>query len=183
MAADFFQVQPGQEQYSIIGSNKRKIVILQLQPQLNPIDFQSKIEVKDFFTSSLEDSEIKNYIEYLQKISDGNKIDNFSSQFAPSLSKTMTQSPSQPPVEPTTKIRNIDLITIIGSIIIPLITLAITLYVRLDTKIDNVDSKIDNGNQEIRSLIISSIRDYNRRIDDTNSRIDQVYQAPSIKSS
>ena len=102
----------------------------------------------------------------------------------------MAQSSSPPPVEPTTKIRVIDLITIIGSIIIPLIAIAITAFIHFDNKIDNGFQEMRDQAREDRKLIIFAIRDFNNRIDatdqrvdTTNQRIDQVYQAPSIKSS
>ena len=57
----------------------------------------------------------------------------------------------------------------------------------MDQKIDGgnqeIRNKIDSGNQEIRNLINSSIRDYNNRIDNTNTRIDQVYRTPAINPS
>lgn len=49
-------------------------------------------------------------------------------------------------------------------------------YFHLDSKIDTVVNKIDNGNQEIRELIMDSINNTNTRIDNTNSRIDNFYQ-------
>ena len=60
----------------------------------------------------------------------------------------------------------------------------------MDNLENNLGNQIYNGNQEMRNLINSAIRDFNNRIDTTdqrvdnaNQRIDQVYQAPSIKTS
>ena len=117
------------------------------------------------------------------------------SETSPTLLPSFPPTPMTPPIspspaEPTTKIRVIDLITIIGSIIIPLIAIAITIFIHFDNKIDNGFQEMRDQAREDRKLIISAIRDFNNRIDATdqrvdnaNQRIDQVYQAPSIKSS
>ena len=75
----------------------------------------------------------------------------------------------------------------LAQLIISVAAIILSIVFYMDNKIDSLNSKlnnkIDNGNQEIRNLINSSIRDYNSRIDSTNTRIDQVYRAPAIDPS
>ena len=66
------------------------------------------------------------------------------------------------------------------AIIVSIITF---IYSKIDSRNQEIRNRIDSGNQEIRSLINFSVRDYNNRIDNTNNRIDQVYQAPTINPS
>ena len=68
------------------------------------------------------------------------------------------------------------------SLIIAVAAILVFILIYMNTRIDNLNDSINTGFQEIRSLIAASNRDFENRIDNTNNRIDQIYQAPVINS-
>ena len=110
---------------------------------------------------------------------------------SPSDQPPMTSSSSsfQPSVLETKNVNVVPVINLIFTAIglfIAIFTFSIIAFMNINTRIDNLytnlGSKIDNGNQEMRELINSSIRDFNSRIDNVNGRIDNMYKAPSIEN-
>ena len=109
----------------------------------------------------------------------------------PSDQSSMTSSSSsfQPSVLETKNVNVVPVINLIFTAIglfIAIFAFSIMAFMNIYTRIDNLytdlGSKIDNGNQEMRELINSSIRDFNSRIDNVNGRIDNMYKAPSIEN-
>ena len=97
---------------------------------------------------------------------------------------------SSDPVIIKTQSRNDENFMVIG-LIIAVATILVSILIYMNTRIDNINTRIDNlndninnsintGLQEIRSLIAANNRDFQSRIDNTNHRIDQIYQAPVV---
>lgn len=52
---------------------------------------------------------------------------------------------------------------------------------KIDRKFDIVNQEISLGIKENQKLLILIARDFNKRINNTNDRIDRIYRAPHIK--
>lgn len=93
---------------------------------------------------------------------------------------------SSDPVIIKTQSRNDENFMVIG-LIIAVAAILVSILIYMNTRIDNINTRINNlndsintGFQEIRSLIVANNRDFQNRIDNTNHRIDQIYQAPVV---